>query len=36
MLSAIHDAKMVERNNPDFEDRQVLKPKYIVDCHGLI
>ena len=34
MLSTIHDAKMVERNNPDFEGRQVVKPKCVVDyCH---
>ena len=34
MLSTIHDAKMIERNNPDFEGRQVVKPKCVVDyCH---
>ena len=34
MLSTIHDAKMVERNNPDFEGSQVVKPKCVVDyCH---
>ena len=34
MLLTIHDAKMIERNNPDFEDRQVVKPKCVVDyCH---
>ena len=26
MLSQIHDAKTIERNNSDFEGRQVVKP----------
>ena len=34
MLSTIHDTKMIKRNNPDFEGRQVVKPKCVVDyCH---
>ena len=35
MLSTIHDAKMFERNNADFEGRQVVK-KCIIDYYHLM